>query len=344
MLVVFYHTSSHVRAAGVEQGWFFQLSETVGFAGVDVFFVISGFIMAHTTHDAAGAAPAWSFIRRRVARIYSGYWPFFLLALVVFSRVNPDYLESASLLQSAFLWPANILLIAVSWTLVFEMIFYVLFTGLVMVSRTRREQLLKLLLALIIAWSAFSQFVQHSYDKGQLEYVSLAEYYLLSPYLAEFLAGAVVASRLRMPSASRPWAWLIVGTALFLLGGWINLACFDGEIEQGYFVFYRVLVFGVAALLLLIGLVRMEQAGLKAPVRFSLLAGGASYAIYLSHTLILSVTQFLGFNDWAGQFWAGWSQLLFFGLTLLIAAYSVAHYRMLERPLHGLFKRVLKVS
>jgi peptidoglycan/LPS O-acetylase OafA/YrhL len=88
MLVVVYHVSAHIRDAGIDPGPFFQLSEAVGFAGVDIFFVISGFIMAYTTHAAAGAVDAWAFARRRMARIYSGYWPFFLLALHVFYKTG----------------------------------------------------------------------------------------------------------------------------------------------------------------------------------------------------------------------------------------------------------------
>ena len=146
MLVVVYHTSAHVRAAGVDQGAFFSLSESIGFAGVDVFFVISGFIMAYTTHSAAGFDDGWSFFRRRVARIYSGYWPFFIIAWALFSWIRPEHVESASMWRSAILWPANELLIAVSWTLIFEMFFYVLFTLLVFSALRQREILLRLLL------------------------------------------------------------------------------------------------------------------------------------------------------------------------------------------------------
>ena len=344
MLVVFYHTSAQVRATGVDQGWFFALSEAVGFAGVDVFFVISGFIMAHTTRSDSGAGSAWSFFRRRLARIYSGYWPFFLLALAVFAWVNPAQLQNSSLVRSAILWPANVLLIAVSWTLIFEMFFYVLYAGLLVLSPTRREFLLKLMLVFILGWSVYSQFVRHAYDQGQLESISLSEYYVLSPYLAEFLAGAIAASWLFRGSRTQPWIWLTAGIALFLLGGWINNGFFNGDIEQGYFVVFRVLVFGVPALCLLIGLVQMELAEVQAPLRFSLLAGGASYAIYLSHTLILTLTQHLGFNRFASQLLPDWAPLLFIGLALLILVYSMIHFRLLERPLHKLFKRALQIS
>jgi exopolysaccharide production protein ExoZ len=89
---------------------------------------------------------------------------------------------------------------------------------------------------------------------------------------------------------------------------------------------------------------RLDQAGLRAPARFSLLAGGASYAIYLSHTLILLAVQTLGFNEFASG-WAGAvTQVIYLLLTLAILAYSIAHYRWVERPLHGWFKRILRLG
>jgi len=344
MLVVVYHSSSHLRAAGVDQGIFFAVSEAIGFAGVDIFFVISGFIMAYTTPRSTGLSDSWQFMRRRIARIYSGYWPFFLMALALFSWINPALVESSGLMSSAILWPANQLLIAVSWTLVFEMFFYLLFSVLILGPTQHRTLILKTLMALVVAWSVYSQFVLHAYDPGHLETMSPAEYYMLSPYLAEFLAGALLATRLDKITLKPGWALLFAGIALFLLGGWLNNRFFDGQIEQGYFVFYRVLAFGTPSLLILLGLIHLEGSGFRAPLKFSLLAGGASYAIYLSHTLLLSLSQYLGFNHFAGSLGATNARWLFLAYAVLILILSIVHYRLLEKPLHRLFKKLLKIQ
>jgi peptidoglycan/LPS O-acetylase OafA/YrhL len=343
MLVVVYHVSSHVRDAGAELGRFFSLAEAIGFAGVDIFFVISGFIMAHTTAEVGGLADGWSFARRRVARIYSGYWPFFVLALLLFWWMNPAYLERASLLRSAILWPANALLIAVSWTLVFEMFFYVLFTALIVTSRHRARYFLVVLTVLLIAFAVYSQFVRRAYDPGQLETMSLAEYYMLSPYLAEFLAGAILANGLRRRPHGLSWSLLTAGVLLFLAGGWLNTAGFQGQIEQGYFVFYRVAVFGAASVLIVAGLVRLENQGRHTPRTVSLLAGGASYAIYLSHTLLLAATQHVGLNRWLSSHGTGFVQTAFLLYAALVLLHGIAHYRWVERPLHRRFRRWLRI-
>ena len=343
MLVVVYHATPHVRDAGADPGWFFSFAEATGFAGVDIFFVISGFIMAHTTATSAGPADAWAFLRRRIARIYSGYWPFFLIALAVFWWVYPDHLHEAALARSAVLWPANVLLIAVSWTLVFEMIFYLMFTVLIAARLQRARLCLAALFAGIAAFAAWSHFFRHAYDPGQLETISLAEYYLLSPYLAEFLAGAILANRLLSRPRGPALSLLISGIALYFAGGWINHAIFGGNIEQGYSVFFRVIVFGSAAVLIVAGLVRLDHLGRRAPSWFSLQAGGASYAIYLSHTLLLSVSQHLGLNRWLRSFDATAVQFAFLALSALILLHGIAHYRWVERPLHHRFKNWLRV-
>lgn len=344
MLVVFYHASAHVRATGLPQGSFFAVGEAIGYAGVDIFFVISGFIMAWTTGESAGPAEAFRFLRRRLARIYSGYWPFFLLALAIFAWANPEYLARSSIWRSAVLWPANVLLIAVAWTLIFELYFYCCYTLLIAFARQGQTTVLWASLGVLTAWVLYSQFSRQAYAPGHLETISLAEYYMASPYMAQFIGGSLLAGRLRGRPDGPGLSWLLLGVALFLAGGWLNNAYFAGQLEQGYTVFYRVLIFGVPAVMIVLGLVRLENRQHTAPLRFSLLAGGASYAIYLCHTLLLTATHHLGLNRWLGVYTPFIVQLAFVLLAGVILAYSIVHYRLIERPLHHLFLRWLGVG
>jgi peptidoglycan/LPS O-acetylase OafA/YrhL len=54
MLVVFYHTAARIPESSTLSHQVFGLVETLGFAGVDIFFVISGYIMVYTTRGRAG--------------------------------------------------------------------------------------------------------------------------------------------------------------------------------------------------------------------------------------------------------------------------------------------------
>jgi exopolysaccharide production protein ExoZ len=345
MMVVMYHSSAHITASGHGLGLLFGFGSAAGFAGVDVFFVISGFIMAWTTFDSQGTTDASRFARKRVARIYSGYWPFYLTTLVLFASLGAAFLANKHLLSSAVLWPTELknLLLPVSWTLIFEMWFYLVFTLIVAFSGGRRLLVLKLLTIAVLTWSIYTQFGRQAYDPGLLENMNVYEQYLAFPYLLEFLAGSLLAYRLRSHPDGLAWSLLFAGVVLFILGAWINLFQFDGKLIQGYYIIWRVLIFGSASVLLVAGLVRLENRNWKLPLRFSLLAGGASYAIYLSHTLILLITQKMGLNRWLEQFSDLTAQAVFLILAGMILAYGIVHYRFLEGPLHRKLKGWLRV-
>lgn len=343
MLVVIYHTGSHVLDAGAQRTGLFALGEAVGFAGVDVFFVISGFIMYYTTRELSGQQAGRQFLRRRFARIYSGYWPFFLAAWLLFAWIDPARLPDIDMLQSATLWPGRSLLIPISWTLTFEMYFYLVFGLLMLLVPAQRFRVLVVAFGVVVAWTGYAGFVRHAYDPGHLELMSLAEYYMASPYMAEFIAGSLLGHWLARHPAGAGWAWLLAGTSLFAVGGAVNTHYFGSAIEQGYSVMPRVALFGTASVMILAGLVRMEQQGKIAPVQFALVAGGASYAIYLSHILILALTRHLGLNQALSGLPDGVISGAFVGLALFILGFSILHYRLIERPLHHRFKRWLGI-
>ena len=346
LAVVVYHAGKHVAATGADPGWLFRAGEAVGFAGVDVFFVISGFIMFHTTRESAGAAAAAEFLKRRVARIYSGYWPFFLFAALVFSRARPEHFAESNLLTSFLLWPMplNQVLLDVSWTLSYEMYFYLLFTVLMLLIARRRAALLVGTVVLIAVLNLVRHFAWHDFSPERFYTHSFANHFLASPFLLEFFAGALLAISNARGSA-RTAGWLLTAGVLgFAAAGVANVVVYDGNIEQGYHVVPRVLLFGIPSVLMLLGLVGLERHGRVAPRRFSLDTGGASYAIYLSHTILLVATMHLGLNA-ALRGWPDLAvQAVFLLYCALIVAVNVVYYRLAERPLHRLFKRALRVT
>ena len=347
VLVLVYHTAA--RLPGM-QHWthgLFALGDATGFAGVDVFFVISGYIMAHTTRADGGLADSWSFARRRIARIYSGYWPFFLLALAVFAWTRPTHVAESRLAASFLLWPQslNLNLLELTWTLSFEMYFYALFSAMVWLVPARQR--MAVCLAVLVPLAAFNcvrHFLWQDFSPARIYGLAFADQFLTSPFILEFFAGAILAYHLEARPGRLGWTWLALGSGLFLAGGWINQVGFGGDIEQGYHVVPRVAVFGAASVLIVTGLVRLEQRQVVAPVRFSLLAGGASYAIYLAHMPLLVAAQQLGLGRWAGQQPASLAALAYAALMVVIVLFSIAHYRRLERPLHRLFRRWLRVA
>jgi len=109
--------------------------------GVDFFFVLSGFIIAHVHwNDIGKPCRVGHFYWRRFIRIFPTYW----LALAVFIFVrnwlgNPAYripINSSDIIGNMLMWPTiPNLLLTMAWTLRHELLFYALFSLLIINKR-----------------------------------------------------------------------------------------------------------------------------------------------------------------------------------------------------------------
>jgi peptidoglycan/LPS O-acetylase OafA/YrhL len=347
MLVVLYHSASRMPANDSVFQTLFDMGESAGFAGVDIFFVISGFIMVHTTSSHTGGINSLDFARRRLARIFSGYWPFFVLTVVIFGYFRPEHFVESNLLKSFFLWPQSLnhVLLEITWTLSFELYFYLLFSLLILFFNPfDRYRIVLAASLLLLLFNLYRHFIAHSFSPENIYYLSFWSQFLTSPFLLEFFGGALVAWWIAKKPSGPASGWFLTGSLLFLAGGWINESLYSGLIEQGFHTLPRVCIYGLPACMILAGLVRMEENGLQASARFSSLTGGASYAIYLSHILILTLVWNTGFNQLVAVWPANMMIAAYVFLMLFILGFSVLHYTFLEKPLHQLFKRWLGVS
>jgi len=111
--------------------WFFSFAH----AGVDFFFVLSGFIIYIAHHADVGDLSALPrYVWRRVTRIYPIYWVItgFVIILIIFRPGGEHELDAEHILNSVLLLPqSRPPLIGVAWTLEHEMLFYLAFSSLI---------------------------------------------------------------------------------------------------------------------------------------------------------------------------------------------------------------------
>ena len=157
---------------------------SAGRAGVDLFFVLSGFLAVWTTLGPAGAGAAQRFLLRRVTRIYPTYWIYCIPLIAaglgapggLFGAGRPDLAASLLLVPNAA--PP---LLLVAWTLEFEVYFYLVFAVLIWTRLARRERILAL-----AGWGCAVAVVRLALQPSRSDAVLDA---VLSPLVLEFLAG-----------------------------------------------------------------------------------------------------------------------------------------------------------
>ena len=293
-----------------------------GAAGVDVFFVISGFIM--WVIGARGAPTPLDFLRRRAQRIAPLYWLVtlglvgaFLVAPGVFRHLQPTPGHVA--LSLAFVPHADpqghvAPLVEPGWTLNFEVFFYVVFAACLAAPRALRLGVLSgVLVGLTLLGAVLA-------PKGPI-----AQTYT-SPLLLEFLAGVWIG-----------WAWqrgLCPGPRLasvLLAAGIFALVAL--ELTAVDVAPLRAFLWGAPAVAIVWGALGLERAGKTPDWPVARLLGDASYSIYLVHGLAIAVA--LRLASWLG---------LSTGLTIVgsIAAGLIGGllcFGLVERPVSKLLHR-----
>lgn len=314
-----------------------------GASGVDLFFVISGFIMVWVAgNNAEGAKSAGRFALARAIRIYPLWWLFAGLTAIYFyltygvpwdaAQLDQRGLDGTQyLIKSALLIPQDWFpVLNVGWTLVHEMYFYFVFALLLFLPVKMRgfAMIGWGALVLLLAAAGFSDF-----HAGTI--LELASH----PMTLEFLMGAGVAYLIKSDRIKLALPAFTIGLAGFLIA-FILFPYFQGyNVNLGW---YRTLVFGVPSAVLLYGIIQLErQQGWGEHVPDALVRiGDWSYALYLCHILILSAAGRVWFSVFGGESWLSSAGFIIAGIMTTICASALA-YHLYERPMIRLGKKRL---
>lgn len=256
-----------------------------GTAGVDLFFAISGFVMVTVSRDHFGSPKAVAgFLYDRVTRIYPVYWVYSLVLAAVWlvrpELVNPSQGNQVDFLRSFLLLPGDILpLLMVGWTLIHEVYFYLVFTVILLAGKRALTGSLLLFLFFVVSGNIV---LAYWYPAGKSAALSLVTH----PLTVEFIAGCFIAKLAHRGAASNGFFAVILGAVLFISGCGAYYSVLPGSVPEGWL---RLAIYGVPAALVLYGAVALEfKDGVLFP-KYLNIVGDASYSIYLSHTLVISV-------------------------------------------------------
>lgn len=333
LLVVLFHTSGNsidkLNKEFLGNIFFF------GSAGVDVFFVLSGFIITYTSFGLLGnTANIGRFFYKRAVRIFPSYWiiiSFFLLAQLVFPAFYRTHfsLTINNIAGSYLLVPGHQMVNGVSWSLSYELFFYFLFAIAFIIRQKKWAFYLAGLYAMAIITLCTTGY---SLDKAGV-WTSL----LLSPMNIEFFFGVLAAALIaRLPQIVN-LPFMITGI-LLLLAGSIYTDKLGINLHPVYY--QRVLLFGIPSFFLIIGLVKFELSKNLEIHGIFLKLGEASYSIYLLHLPLL-----VAFMKVIAKFNVSSSvlqHLLILTAIYFICCIGVLFYKFVEKPLIGKLNALYK--
>lgn len=247
--------------------------------GVDLFFVISGVVMAAAIDGDRPPAPK-HFLLKRALRIY----PLYALTLAAIlpsvlagTGLGARPVDVGTLLLNLSLLPQSDLILTQGWTLTHELLFY----GIVAVSLALG---LRRRLPVLVAGLAGVALVQAATG------ARLANGYLLSCFLLEFLAGLLL-YRVRGVLAAQLGGWRGVAACALALADF-GLVAATGGVPDALSEPVRVALYGGVAVLMIAGALGLEGGGLpwRVPAAVRRVArrlGDTSYSIYLFHPMLI---------------------------------------------------------
>lgn len=337
-LMVFFHHFTPYLAK------FYPGAKILGFgaSGVDIFFVLSGFIMVSTTQG--GNSSGFEFIWNRFSRVAPLYWlvTMIMVALYVigFKPVGLVNLDSSYIFKSILFVPfvRNDKLepiVAPGWTLNYEMFFYALFAaGLFLISGKRRYWALIstiCLISLLGVMDAFSNFYLR---------------YYANPIILDFAFGMLIGiffSRARLGfnvnSSLIASAGLIVFAVTIIVA--VEIVALSGGPRLEYIRGARPMTWGVAGAALVFAASLLDRFGWSVRSGFLTEIGNASFSLYLIHSLVLHAASKVAERmALGGVSYVGLVFIVGLSLTLFI---SFMLFRYFEVPSNKLLRRMFPV-
>lgn len=329
----------HLHEAAAREGYstFFFNIFAHGEIGVDIFFVISGFVI-YLSAEAGRSYSVRGFFEKRFWRIYPVYWAvlsFYIALGVAYYALlgDPSRLPTLkSLVSSYLLLPTSDYIIIIAWTLALEVVFYALFAA------TYRHQSRNwLFFGVLAGWALVGQWLR-------LNPIDPASVPLIHPGLlfhtavAEFLFGALIAYAYTH-AAKQERDWMPLQKLALIAGAALLAAALAGSADMAKgagLSLGREITAGIPAALFIYGVVHYRRTAGKTALVF----GDSSYLLYLCHTAVYLIlgallSRGLGINLYA-------SEATMAGALIAATLTAGCLHLWAEKPYQAWYKRRLR--
>lgn len=307
--------------------------------GVDLFFVLSGFIMAFAHWDdfGKGVTSVSTFLKKRVIRIYPMYFLVTLLtAIILYVAPKLFYaMEYSNLLviKSLLFIPSQIgsgtsLILAVAWTLAFEVVFYLIFSLCLLF---RRDAGLAMTVAALLFWGIGGATVSSS------NYIME---FFLSTLPLEFMVGILIciyfkSSHYKPITYPAAIAVTLMIASLALLALTLPYPVTERTLTDNN----RVIYYGIPAAVIFFCFLNISQSKTKWIAAAINAIGDASYSTYLTHFLTIGAIKFVAARTGIIESTNIYVLVVFSCAFCTIC--GIAAHKIVEAPATRLFRTVL---
>lgn len=286
IVIVLYHLSMWVRTLQSYTYLWGLFNTDLG--AVDMFFVLSGFILTLRYHTRIGKAH--QLIRygaRRLIRIFPVYWIICILIIILYLIWKPPMADRIRY-DSAFFWGNFFLfggkerLIGPVWFLNFELYFYALFAVIFLLKDRRFIAVFFGAYALLILYCNFLLPHAPVSSPPQAMIYNIIRDYVLNTNVLEFIMGMLGGFIILSQKSLRCSFMMVLGVVLLFLG--------EGCMRLNRLPFHtnlRFVLYGIPYFFILLGAVFFENKKAVHINRLTLLISHASYTVYLLHTIVL---------------------------------------------------------
>jgi peptidoglycan/LPS O-acetylase OafA/YrhL len=318
----------------------FYFLKSVGLFGVDLFFIISGFIISYIASEESGMKDLVRYLKKRFIRINPVFYASCLILFICYLIWSPNEYSFDIIVKTLFIIPIFDFgeefiypIIYVGWTLSYEWFFYLLYAAFIALSIVKGREIYLFLVFFALFVIGFF------FPVREIHYI-----FVTNPMFLEFGAGMLIAVLYRKIKKITVFVPVALGLIAVVFYTYL---LFNGHgevgeaylINKGVYTWHRLFIFGFPSVLLFTCFLFLEKRTSFHFLKSDKIAliGDASYSIYLIHPIV----NFILFHALKEQLALINPDLLIILLLIFSTTVGIFYHKFVENKLIMIFKNLL---